>query len=66
MATIADIDDKLIDKAVKAGNHKSKREAITAALKEYINYHKQLKVTESFGTIDYDPGYDYKQARKSS
>lgn len=63
MATNLDLDDRLIEKAVKIGNHKSKKEAVTAALIEYINYRNQLKTTELFGTIVYDPEYNYKKLR---
>ncbi|MEK7841287.1 MAG: type II toxin-antitoxin system VapB family antitoxin [Deltaproteobacteria bacterium] len=53
MATNLALDDKLIIQAQKAGDHKSKKEAVTAALKEYIALKKQLKIVELFGTIDF-------------
>ena len=43
--------------------HKTKKEAVTAALKEYIVHKKQLGITKLFGTIDFDKNYDYKKAR---
>jgi Arc/MetJ family transcription regulator len=64
MATNLAIDDKLINEARKIGKHKTKKEAVTAALKEYVDRRKQLKILELFGTIDYDPTYDYKKMRK--
>ena len=64
MATNLAIDDKLIVKAQKAGHHKTKKEAVTAALKEYITRKKQLEIIDLFGTIDFDRKYDYKKARK--
>jgi Arc/MetJ family transcription regulator len=63
MATNLAIDDKLIDEARQIGNHKTKKEAVTAALDEYIGRRKQLKILELAGTIDYDPTYDYKKMR---
>lgn len=63
MATNLAIDDKLILKAVKVGKHKTKREAVTAALKDYIARKNQLKVISLFGKIDFDKQYDYKKAR---
>jgi hypothetical protein len=63
MATNLALDDKLIIQAQKAGRHKTKKEAVTAALKEYIVHKKQLGVTKLFGTIDFDKNYDYKKAR---
>jgi hypothetical protein len=63
MATNLAIDDALIDEAKRVGNHKTKKEAVTAALDEYVRRRKQLEILELFGTIDYDPDYDYKQNR---
>jgi Arc/MetJ family transcription regulator len=58
------LDDKLIDAARRVGGHKTKREAVTAALEEYVQYRRQLRVLELAGTIDYDPAYDYKAERR--
>jgi Arc/MetJ family transcription regulator len=63
MATNLAIDDKLIEEARRTGGHKTKKEAVTAALDEYIRRRKQLRLLELFGTIDYDPAYNYKAAR---
>jgi hypothetical protein len=63
MATNLALDDKLIDEARKIGNHKTKKEAVTAALDEYIRRRKQPEILELAGTIDYDPTYDYKKMR---
>jgi len=64
MATNLAIDDKLINEARRIGKHKTKKEAVSAALKEYVDRRKQLEILELFGTIDYDPTYDYKKMRK--
>ncbi len=64
MATNLALDDKLIIKAQKAGHHKTKKEAVTAALKEYISLKKQLEIVDLFGTIDFDKSFNYKKARK--
>lgn len=63
MATNLGLDDKLIEKAVKIGKHKSKNEAVTAALTEYIKTRKQKEIIDIFGTIEYDNDYDYKKQR---
>jgi Arc/MetJ family transcription regulator len=63
MATNLALDDKLIARAQKVGRHRTKKEAVTAALKEYIARKKQREITKLFGTIDFDPKYDYKKAR---
>ena len=55
--------DALIEEARKIGAHKTKREAVTAALEEYVRLRKQRKILDLFGTIDFDPSYDYKRSR---
>ncbi|MBA7500174.1 hypothetical protein ES704_02927 [subsurface metagenome] len=64
MATNLALDDKLIIQAQKVGHHKTKKEAVMAALKEYIAHKKQQEILKVFGTIDFDQNYDYKKARK--
>ena len=63
MATNLALDDKLIMEALKVGHHKTKREAVTAAIKEYIAHKKQLAIKKLFGAIDFDNNFDYKKAR---
>lgn len=63
MATNLELDDNLIAEVVKLGNFKSKKAAVTQALQEYIQRHKQAQILQLFGTIDYDEDYDYKQGR---
>lgn len=63
MATNLALDDKLIMQALKVGRHKTKREAVTTALKEYIAHKKQLSIFKLFGRVDFDKDYDYKKAR---
>lgn len=65
MATNLKIDDHLITEAQKLGGHRTKREAVTAALSEYIQRRKQLDVLSLFGKIEYDETYEYKRNRKS-
>lgn len=64
MATNLALDDRLIEAAVKAGGHRTKKEAVTAALEEYVRHRQQLEVLKLAGTIDYDPAYDYKAERR--
>ncbi len=63
MATNLAIDDRLIDEARRIGHHKTKKEAVNAALDEYIRWRKQVQILDHFGTIDFDPNYDYKKMR---
>ena len=64
MATNLALDDKLIERARRIGKHKTKKEAVSAALREYVQRREQLRILELFGTIDYDPAYDYKAERR--
>lgn len=64
MATNLQIDDELINKAVELGKHKTKKAAVTQALLEYVQHLEQKQITKLFGTIDYDPNYDYKRQRR--
>jgi Arc/MetJ family transcription regulator len=64
MATNLALDDKLIEEARRLGEHKTKREAVTTALEEYIRNRKQLRILQDFGTVDFDPSYDYKAERR--
>ena len=63
MPTNLAIDDKLIEEARKIGRHRTKKEAVTAALDEYIRRRKQLGILEMFGKVDFDPNYDFKRER---
>jgi Arc/MetJ family transcription regulator len=64
MATNLAIDDKLIEEARKTGGHRTKKEAVTTALQEYIQRHKQRRILAAFGTFDFDSTYDYKSERR--
>ena len=64
MATNLGLNDRLVDEAQRVGGHKTKKDAVNAALEEYVRRRKQLKILDLFGKIDYDPAYDYKAARR--
>jgi len=66
MATNLQIDDNLILKAVRLGGHKTKKAAVSKALIEYIHQLEQEKILSMFGTVEYDPEYDYKKQRSRS
>ena len=64
MPTNLALDDRLIEEARRAGKHKTKKEAVTAALDEYVRKRKQMRILEAFGTFSLDPAYDYKAERQ--
>lgn len=67
MATNLDLDPTLVDAARAAGHHRTKKEAVEAALKEYVRRRAQLAAIEAFGTFVFEPisRYDAKAARRS-
>ena len=65
MPTNLGIDDGLIEEARKLGHHRTKKDAVNAALDEYIKRRRQKDILSLFGKIDYDPDYDYKQGRRA-
>jgi len=64
VATNLDLDDKLIEAARQLGGHKTKRDAVTRALEEYVRWLRQQAIVSDFGTIDYDPKFDYNKQRR--
>jgi Arc/MetJ family transcription regulator len=64
MATNLNVDDNLIDEACSLGHHKTKKDAVTAALVEYVQRRKQRRILRAFGTVDFNPKYDYKAERR--
>jgi len=59
MGTNVQIDPDLIRDALLLGGKRTKREVIEEALQEYVLRRKQQQLLNLFGTIDYDPEYDY-------
>ena len=66
MATNLALDDRLIEHARKIGKHKTKKDAVTAALQEYIRSRKQERILSLFGSIEFDSEYDYRKERRRS
>ena len=64
MATNLGIDNELIREAIQLSGLRTKRAVVEEALQEYVQRRKQLKITELFGTIEYDDDYDYKKQRQ--
>lgn len=64
MATNIELNESLLTRAMKLGGMKTKKDAVNEALAEYVQRREQLKITELFGTIDFDESYDYKKQRK--
>ncbi len=63
MATNLSIDPKLLDRALEVSGERTKKAAVTMALREFIARHEQKRILELFGNLDWDPDYDYKAER---
>lgn len=63
MATNLQIDDTHITQAVKLGNHRTKKAAVTQALTDYIHHREQENILSLFGSVEYEPGFDHKKQR---
>jgi Arc/MetJ family transcription regulator len=64
VATNLKLDPALIDEAVSVGGARTKKEAVTAAVREYIARRRRARIARLFGTVDFDPKYDYKKRRR--
>jgi Arc/MetJ family transcription regulator len=63
MPTNLAIDPELLERALEVSGEKTKKAAVTKALKEFIARREQKRLLELFGSLDWDPGYDYKAER---
>ncbi|HHU14481.1 MAG: type II toxin-antitoxin system VapB family antitoxin [Kiritimatiellae bacterium] len=66
MVTNLQLDGRLIAEAARLGKHRTKEEAVTQALTEYVQNLRQEGILDLFGSIDFDPSYDYKRQRTKS
>jgi hypothetical protein len=64
MATNLELNPELIEEALRLGDKRSKKAVVEDALREYVQRRKQQEIIQLFGTIDYDPQYDYKAGRR--
>ena len=63
MATNLALDPDLLERALAVSGEKTKKAAVTKALKEFIARREQTRVEELFGQLEWDPTYDYKRER---
>lgn len=63
MATNLALDDALIEQARRAGKHRTKKEAVTSALREYVRRRRQREILDLVGQVPFDDHYDYKALR---
>jgi Arc/MetJ family transcription regulator len=63
MPTNLAIDPELLDRALSVSGEKTKKAAVTKALKEFIARRQQKKLLDLFDSLEWDPEYDYKSER---
>jgi hypothetical protein len=63
MATNLSIDPKLIERALALSGERTKKAAVTKALKEFIARREQERIVELFRSLDWETDYDYKSER---
>jgi len=56
MATNLALDDALIEQARRAGKHRTKKEAVTSALREYVRRRRQHEILDLVGQIPFHGG----------
>lgn len=64
MATNLALDPSLVDDALRVSGYRTKREAVTEALVEYVTRRSQAGLADLFGSLDWDDAYDYKVDRR--
>jgi Arc/MetJ family transcription regulator len=63
VATNLSLDPELLEKALRVSGEKTKKAAVTKALREFVARHEQRRVSELFGKLQWDASYDYKKSR---
>jgi len=63
MATNLAIDPDLLDRAVRVSGERTKKAAVTKALREFIARREQRRVADLFGKLEWDESFDYKAER---
>jgi Arc/MetJ family transcription regulator len=62
--TNLEIDVRLLANALQIGGHKTKKATVNEALAEYIRHRQQREIVKLFGTVEFDPAFDYKAERR--
>lgn len=65
MPTNLHIDSDLLEKAQRLGHHRTKRETVNEALREYIERKKRMESVDLFGSIEFDANFNHKKLRKA-
>lgn len=64
MATNLALDPDLLDEAFAVSGCRTKKDAVTLALREFIERRAQSEIAALLGELEWDVAYDYKSARQ--
>lgn len=64
MPTNLSVDPELIDRALRVSGERTKKAAVTKALREFIARREQKRLLELMGKLEWDAAFDYKAERK--
>ena len=65
MRTNIDLDDTLVEEAMKVSGAKTKKDVVDLALRALVKSRKKKDLLDLVGQIDIDPEYDYKKSRRT-
>lgn len=65
MATNLALDPELLDEVLAVSGEKTKKAAVTLALREFIERRAQAELADFFGMLEWDDEFDYKAARRA-
>lgn len=63
MATNLSIDPDLLDTALEVSGERTKKAAVTKALREFIARRRQKRLLDLMGMLEWDPSFRYKTER---
>ncbi len=64
MPTNLAVEDVLLDRALKVGGLRTKKETVTKALEEFIQRRQQRKVLKAMGSFEFRKDWNYKTDRR--
>ena len=63
MTTHLSLDPRLVEEALRLSGERTKKAAVTRALKEFIARRKQARILKLFGKLEWDSSCDFKRER---
>ncbi|MFT5391091.1 MAG: hypothetical protein ACI8PT_001282 [Gammaproteobacteria bacterium] len=63
MATDLSIEPELLNRALEVSGERTKKAAVTKALQEFVARREQQEIEKLFGTLDWNPDFNYRSER---